>query len=72
MTLGLVEVVGGTVESMNKGVESGVVDCCYEETGGGQGAFVIGVAVVFGEGGGEGIESLKVWFTSGFVVSCSL
>ena len=34
VTLGLVEVVGGTVESMNKGVESGVVDCCYEETGG--------------------------------------
>lgn len=33
---------------------------------------MIGVAVVFGEGGGEGIESLKVWFTSGFVVSCSL
>lgn len=33
---------------------------------------MIGVVVVFGEGGGEGTESLKVWFTSGFTVSCSV
>lgn len=40
--------------------------------GGGHGAMVMGVEVVLGEGGGEGTNSLKDWFTTGFVVSPSL
>lgn len=52
---GSVEVVGGIVEYVNKGEERGILVCCCQETGGGQGEIVIGVVVVLGDGGGEGI-----------------
>ena len=45
---------------MNKGVESGILVYGCEETSGGNGAIVIRVKVVLGEGGGEGTNSLKV------------
>lgn len=59
-TRGSVEVLGGTVESVNKGVESGILVYGFEETSGGNGAIVIRVKMVLGEGGGEGTKSLKV------------
>ena len=59
-TGGSIELEDGIVESVNSGVERRIPVCCCEETGGGHGAIVIGVEVVLGEGGGEGIESLRI------------
>lgn len=56
----MAEVVGGSVETVKIGVERGILVCCDEETGGGNGAMEMGVEVVLGEGGGEGIKSLKI------------
>lgn len=53
-TGGSIEVVGGTVESENSGLERGILVFGWEETGGGHDAMVIDVEVVLGEGGGEG------------------
>lgn len=58
-TGGSTVIVGGTVESVNKGVDKGMVHWGWEYTGEGHGATVIGVeeVVVLGEGGGESKKS---------------